>query len=473
MHSLKPPSVRRFAAALLGPTLLTVYALGCASDTPTPAEPPAAGSSATAEQSLAANDAIVVASSAELVAALVPENAGRRIVVRAGSYAIDRTLVVPDGAILEGEGVMQLDEARLPIGLRPDTRTTLTMVANVPGNVLTLGDGVVLRRLAIEDLVGRPGSAVGVVSRQEGDRVSAAIEDIEILNPNPTGVAPQGPTGCGIVVLTLNPNLGGDPPPHAGAVVGARITHALIRSPATGPGCGVFAFNFAPRAEVSVTVSDNVVGGALMANGGVSRPDAVHDSKVVILSRHNLYREDTPDPCVSKRIGWNVQGASGVPVPLPIAATERNTLRLHSEDDRIEGFTTAVFAAGGRRFFAAPTAGATAGNSAELELLRTTIVTPWCDGADFVADFRLSGASTEDASSPPGDGNTLRLLMRGVTGSGARANVFADLIGPSGTLPTGASGNRLVILGSPRAFERTNRAIEPTPGAELFTGAGQ
>jgi hypothetical protein len=87
--------------------------------------------------------------------------------------------------------------------------------------------------------------------------------------------------------------------------------------------------------------------------------------------------------------------------------------------------------------------------------------------------LRLTGASTSNASSPPGDGNTLRLLMRGVTGSGARANVFTDLTGPSGSLPTGASGNRLEIVGSPRAFERTNRGIEPAPAAEFFNGAGQ
>ena len=54
-----------------------------------------------------------------------------------------------------------------------------------------------------------------------------------------------------------------------------------------------------------------------------------------------------------------------------------------------------------------------------------------------------------------------------------RSNVFSDLTGPGGQLPTGVSGNRLEIVGSPRAFERTNRAVEPAPGVEFFTGAGQ
>jgi len=309
------------------------------------------------------------------------------------------------------------------------------------------------------------------VSRASGDRVSATIEEIEIVNPNAHGVAPQGPTGCGIAVLTLNPNMGGDPPPHSGAVVGARISRSIIRSPATGTGCGLFAFNFAPEAEVSVALFDNVVGGGIDANGGVSRPDAVHDSKTLIQSRHNLYRDDTPDACVSKRIGWLLQGGSGVPVPFPVGATERNALWFHSEGDRLEGFTAGIIAAGGRRFFAAPLAGPTTGNSIDLALLGTTIATPACGGAAFVADLQLVGGFTADASQSPGPGNTMHVLMRDVTGSGARSNVFADLAGPSGPLSAGGSGNRLEIVGNLRAFERTNRGIDPLPDAGFFTDA--
>jgi hypothetical protein len=302
---------RRIAHRLIVATLSAAGLSSCASDAPSPAEPRVALSTGNARESAASANAIVVGSSAELVAALIPHNAGRRILIRAGSYALDETLVVPDGVTLEGEGVMQLDDARRPTGFAAGTSTTLVMIANTPGNMLTLGDGVIVRRLAIEDLVGRPGSAVAVVSRASGDRVSATIEDVDILNPSPTGVAPQGPTGCGVVVLTLNPNMGGDPAPHSGAVVGARIWRSIIRSPATGQGCGVFAFNFAPQAEISVQMFNDVVGGGIIASGGVSRPDAVHDSKTVIQSHHNLYRDDTPDACDSKRIGWLLQGAPG------------------------------------------------------------------------------------------------------------------------------------------------------------------
>jgi hypothetical protein len=157
-------------------------------------------------------------------------------------------------------------------------------------------------------------------------------------------------------------------------------------------------------------------------------------------------------------------------VPLPIAATERNTLRIHSVDDRIEGFTTGVLAAGGRRFFAAPIAGPTSDNRVDLKMIGTTITTPSC-GATPVADFRLAGALVSSASLIPGDGNSLHVVMRGVTGSGSRSNVYADVLGPTGPVAPAiqGTGNRLEIAGNLQAFEQTNRAIDPAPAPEFFS----
>ena len=434
-------------------TLLSIGVIGCATDAPNPIEP-----------------GIIVSNSVELVAALVPENAGRRIRVRAGDYSVTQPLTVPDGVTLEGEGVMLFDGAGLPTGFADETRTTLTVTANTPGDVLTLGNGVTVRGIAIEDLAGRIGNSIGVVSRDAGDQVSANIDEIEIVNPNAHAIVPSGPSGCGIAVLTLNPNLGADPPPHTGAAIAARVTRSLIRSLSTGTGCGLFAFNFAPLGSVSVALEGNVVGGGIIASGGVSVPDAVHDSRTTIQSQRNLYRNDSPDHCAPQRLGWNVQGGSGVPAPLVIGETARNALRIHSLDDRIEGFTTGVFAAGGRRFFALPTAGPTTDNSADLELIGTTVTTPSCGGASFVTDFRLAGAIVTSASLVPGDGNTLRAVMRGVTGSGLRSNVYADVLGPTGpVIPTTGTGNRIEIAGSLQAFTRTNRAIDPAPAPEFFS----
>jgi hypothetical protein len=475
MRGLRPAgdaqAPKRRACLLFAFALVAAGAASCASDTPGPAELPIIGQSAAADPNIHDGSAIIVSSSAELVAALVPANAGRRIRVRAGNYDVSQPLVVPDHATLEGEGVMLLDESGLPTGFDAASRTTLTMAANTAGDVLTLGDGATARRIAIEDLAGRVGNAIGVLSRDAGDRLSAAIAEVEIINPNAHAIAPSGPTGCGVTVLSQNPNLGSDPPAHSGAVVTATITRSLIRTPATGTGCGVFAFNFAPLASVSVTVARSVVGGGIIANGGVSRPDAVHDSRTAIHSRGNLYRDDSPDPCVSRHLGWNVLGGSGTPVPLPIPETARNAVRLRSLHDRIEGFTTAILAVGGRRFFASPVAGPTTDNTVDLALIGTTISTPACSGALPVADFRLAGALVSNASLVPGDGNTVRAVIRGVTASGPRSNVYANVLGPMGPLsPELGTGNRLEIVGSSRAFARTNRAIDPAPGAEFFTG---
>jgi hypothetical protein len=198
----------------------------------------------------------------------------------------------------------------------------------------------------------------------------------------------------------------------------------------------------------------------------------VHDSRTTIHSRRNLYRDDSPDPCISRHLGWNVTGGSGTPAPLPLPETARNSFSLRSLHDRIEGFTTAILAVGGRRFFAASIAGPTTANSVDLALIGTTVSTPACAGTLPVADFRLAGALVSSASLVPGDGNTLRAVMRGVTASGPRSNVYATVLGPAGPLPPElqGTGNRLHIVGSPRAFARANRGIDPAPGAEFFTG---
>lgn len=97
--------------------------------------------------------------------------------------------------------------------------------------------------------------------------------------------------------------------------------------------------------------------------------------------------------------------------------------------------------------------------------------TPECGAGVAVSEFRLTAALVGDGSLVPGDRNTLRALFRNVTGSGTRANVYADVLGPTGSQPAALSGtgNRLEIIGSARAFERTNSGIAPAPSAEFYT----
>lgn len=440
--------------------------LGCTNDEAAPSAP----ITSTADLQPAGNT-IVVGTAAELVSALAPENAGRRILVRAGTYAIDALLTVPDGVTLEGEGVMQFDGAGLPAGFGAGAHTTLVMSSDAPGDMLSLGDGVTIRALQIEDRPGRVGNVIGVGSRDAGDRVSATIAESEIINPNPIGAGPNGSVGYGLMITTRNPNLGAAPAPHEGAAIATRMVHSLVRSPAAGG--SLFAFNFAALGNVSVTLTGNVLGGEVTANGGVSRPDAVHDATVVIESQRNLYRDDVADPCapvVRPLSGWNLTGGSGPPAPLPVAETARNSLRVHSVDDRIERFVNGVFATGSRRFFG--TAGPSTGNSIDLQLLGTTISTPACGGATIDIALIAADAPFSDALAP-GNGNTLRAVIQGVTGSGLRANQYGNAMGLSGSLPAAlqGTGNLLQIVGNLNAFVQTNRQIDPLPGAEFFTSA--
>jgi hypothetical protein len=424
----------------------------------------------------------VIGTSAELAAALSPVNAGRRIHIRSGRYDIDRQLTVPDGMTLEGEGVMLYAPNGHATGFADGPRTTLRMMANVGGDVLTLGNNVTLRKLAIVDLAGRSGNVVAVVSRRPADRVSATIVESVIVNPNPLGMGAGGPLGRGMVVLTRNANMGADPPPDERTVLAVRILRSVIQSPSGGG--GFFAFNFAADSRISLEITRSLIGGSSEANGGVSRTDAVHNSEVRITSQDNVYHNEWANPCESPLLGWNLTGGSGAPIPLRLPETARNRLLLRSVDDRIEGFTTGVLATGSRRFFAAPLNAASNDNHIDLQLVGTTISTPFCaptrragntSGIPAVrlenADLQLVGGFVEKDGSDAGDHNTVRAELRGVTGSGTRFNQYANAAGSFGALPAKlrGNGNRLEIVGDARAFTRTNRAINPSPGPEFFT----
>ena len=455
--------VKPRTSLLLAFAIAATLSAGCTSDG-ADATGPVVQSRAPSHAGVNDANAIVVTNSAELVAALSPSNAGRKILVRSGSYSIGQLLVVPDGVTLEGEGEMLLDDAGLPTGFAAGTRTTIRMTANILGNFLTLGNGASIRDIAVEDLPGRVGSVIAVDSRSAGDSVSATVAEVEIMNPNIHAIVLTGPAACGLMVVTENP--------HVGASVSATMTRTLIHSPGTGPGCGVFAFNFASLASVSVDLSDNVIGGGMIANGGVSRPAAVHDSRTVVQSRGNLYIDDSPTPCVSRRGGWNLSGGSGIPAPVQIGETSRNSLSVHSQSDRIEAFTLGILATGGRRFFALPISGPVSDNTIDLHLIGTNLSTSSCGAALPGTDFRIAGALVTNASLIPGERNTINAVMRNVTGSGTRTNFFADVLGPAGPLAPEfqGAGNRLEIAGSPQAFGQTNRNIDPAPGAEFFTG---
>ena len=405
----------------------------------------------------ASSNTIIVTTSVELASALSPINAGRRILVRAGTYEVSASLSVPDRASLFGEGVMLFDSSGLPSGFESTGRTVIRSTAALVGDVLTLGNGASLRGLAIEDVVrGGPtaGNVVAVFSRSAGDWVAASIDECEVITPNPAGVALQGPSGRGVLVVSRNLNLASAPPPHEGSVLSLHMRHSIIRAP--GGGSGVFAINFASSSRISLFLDQNVIGGGLDTSGGVSRPDSVTEASVAIESTRNLYRSDSPQPTL---VGWRISGGSDAPAPGLIAgATSANKMRVGSIDDRIEGFAQGVVAAGAGR--AGPLAQPSSLNSADLNLVRLRIRTT-------VSDLWIFGARTQVSGVPVGDGNSLRLVLRGADGSGPRDNRYAHSSTPSMTHL--GEGNRLEVVGSANAFGQNNQNFVPPPDPQFFS----
>ena len=325
------------------------------------------------------------------------------------------------------------------------------MIAALPGvtgNFVTLGDGASLHGLVIQDLV-RPasvgGAVVAVTSRQPNDSVSAQVAECEIINPNPVGSTPAGPTGRGLMAITRN-GVGGAAP-HEQSLVSVHLTQSIIHSP--GGGDGVFTINFASGSQIELHLRRNVIG-KLIVSGGVSRPNSTVGTTTLIQSSGNLYRSDNSTP---NSIGWQLQAGSDAPMlaPLIAEATLNNKVSMHSVDDQIEGFVRAIVATGAQRMSAA--AGAIASNEMELTLEGTRLTST-------VMDFQLFGARN---LAGPADGNELRVTMHNVIGSGLRTNTYLDMSGNLGV------GNRLLFTGSLRAFSRTNDAISPLPGAQFFT----
>jgi hypothetical protein len=401
------------------------------------------------EQWLFGSRFIVVRSATELVAALSTDTGKRTIFVRPGTYQLGHAIRVPDHTRLIGDGMMMYDDSGLPMGFVSEGTTVIAATPGVTGDFVTLGDGASLRGLVIQDVV-RPaltgGSPVVVSSTGPGESVSAQVVECEIINPNPvTGPGLTGPVGRGLLAITRNrPDAGAAS--HEQSRVSVHLTQSVIRSP--GGGDGIFLINNASGSHIVLHVRRNVIG-KLGANGGVSRPDSTVGATTSIQSIGNLYRADT----TPTSIGWQINGGSDAPMLAPLIAedTLNNKLSIHSVDDRIEGFGSAIVAAAGRRMSAS--AGAIASNEMELILIGTRL-------ASTTTDLNLYGARN---LAGPADSNELRVTMWRVTGSGPRANDYGDAASNLGT------GNRLIITGNLDLFSRTNEAILPLPGEQFFT----
>ena len=362
------------------------------------------GSPGTEQQDEAAGPPpILVDDEVGLINALKPQNAGRTILVKPGTYRIGVPLTVPNGATLRGAGVMLFDDQGLPVKLDPHIRTTtITASSEFKGNLVTLGHQSLLRTLILEganqvglDGEGRGGNVVAVASRHPNDIVSATIEECELINKIKSGGGPEtdGPTGGAILAYTRNPERGVAPPPHEGAQVTLALTRSVVRTRKEGK--AVFAMNFASRGMVTVNLQKNEIGGPLDVIGGLSRPDGVRNAKTTIDSNGNHYSPQGESDVEA----WQIFGGSSSPFG-GNADTESNSVSVQSKDDQIENFQVGIVAIGGRRL---PASGTCSNNEVKLELVNMTLAT---EPPGTAKDFVFEGARSFGPF-PAGDNNTV------------------------------------------------------------------
>ncbi len=408
---------------------------------------------------------VTVRSADELIEALEPGHRARTIRLRAGRYVLDAPLVVPDGVELVGVGVMRTDPDGLPTGFAPGTETVLLASERLEGDVVALGDRTRLQNLRVESPAAsadkpRAGNLIVIASRRADDRVKATLSECEIINHTEAGFSPAGPTGHTIMVLTRNPGAGA---PHEGARVMVAIERSLVRRP-TGIG-SVFAINFAGAGSIELDFERSRFEGSMGMAGGVGRPDAVRGASTVLRSRGNLYVKGGG----TYPYGWGILGASVVPhAEIPGGGAESNSVRVESQDDRIEGYRVGIHAAAGRLVAAMP--GTVMRNRVELTLRGIRIRSVGEGAADLSLHGALSESASGDETGPEApinaQGNVLRVSIQGSSGSGPRRNVYANawLSGDADT----AGHNRLEIAGSRAEFLESNADFAPAPDARHF-----
>jgi hypothetical protein len=239
------------------------------------------------------------------------------------------------------------------------------------------------------------------------------------------------------------------------------VWRSIIR--ASGGGAAIFAVNFAANSQIRVGLVQNRIEGQLRVGGGISRPDAVTDTKTIVRSMGNVY---TAAGGASDGAGWQIYGGSTTPIALVAPSSNSNTVQIDSKQDQISNFTTGILAVGGVRFFG--NQNPSSFNTVDLNLQSLAIRTPDDPGAaDLVLAAGRSGLDPADTEFAPGDGNVVRVLVRDTSGSGDRENSYETVVGP--VLPENAGvGNVLEFVGSKTAFARSNRNISPGPAPELF-----
>jgi hypothetical protein len=411
---------------------------------------------------------IEVATSAELDFALAPEHADAHAgmiihVQTSGSpYIVSRTLVVPEHAALVGDGVMLGGSDGSPSGFLDGTAPTIQASVSLQGDMLLLYDGAQMRGLRVQDVIqdvingapvprggGHLGNTIAVMARHSGDSISVNITDCDVDGPNPQSATIAGPIGCAISFLVSNPNLGSPPPPFVNSVLSGQLSHSIIRTtqyPNGARGEALIALSYASNTQINLGVSHNLfIGGgvALSLHAGVSHPESVVGSSVVVDSRANSYLFEGPKPDLVE--AWGISGGSSPPVPLPVQPTSGNYFSLTSTDDLIAGYGTGILAQAGWRNFASQQL--VSDNLMELTLramdVSTTVVDLHLMAAEAACDPSVSACFS------PGNNNVLRATLQGVKDGKSRPTTEYETVfnlagEASGSLA--GTGNQIEIV---------------------------
>jgi len=420
------------------------------------------------------NRPLVVATTAELVAAMSPKNAGRTILIKAGIYYPKAPLLVPSRAKVRGEGVMKLDSAGIPIGFVSGTETVIRPVANPspigPSNpyfgkwILQLSDGASIQGITIDNkLEGSNSLRIFAVGRE---LVRAGIVECEIHGPGGPGVVDGRPVGRPIYISSGSlPSPGVDP--QGDPTVEVHLKRSIVD--AHGGDQALFVINHETRGQVNFFLSNNHVRNGfegLDAVAAASRNEQpVNGASMTIFSRRNVYQGFGD---LDFSIGLSANGGSPAPAPGTTVGASDNQLRLSSFQDTIQDVTVGVFARAAQRLDAEQEE--SNDNHTDLILIGTDIATvgfvlPPPDPPTLVpASDLVLCATSPFGDFPAGSGNVLRVLGRQLLGSGQRDNVY----GLRCDLNPDDNGNSLEFVGSLNSWLRTNESIDPAPAEEFF-----
>lgn len=397
----------------------------------------------------------------ELSQALKVASPGTTILVQGGNYLVTEPLKVPDGVTLEGKGGWGGGTGQVTGPLKSPIfagLAALRATGNWKGDLLTLGAGARLVGLFIADAKEREGNLLVLSSTGADSEAAAAIEHCELRNPTRPRMAPEGPIGRAILLVTRSG--------HDRSRLKLTVKDCSIRSSLSGT--GVFAANFASDSGLFVQLTHNRIGGGLDASGGVSRPASVSNSEVVIDSKDNLYCWEGES---AGGTGWSLHGGANPPSQgIQAGATSGNRATLGSRNDAIEGFVLGVNAVGGLRPFkesATQAHGPVNGNRTELALDGTTISS---GELDFLLSGARSGSGEETPDFSPGDDNQVRLFLRKLKWIDKR-NLYDHILTAAGNKvpPTMAgTANQLSFGPSLASFVRDNEIDDAAPAATYF-----